>query len=156
MVQKYNIWFNLQNFYDFFYSFMNRIFAKYLLILLFNTINELVMYSFGKKLKECREAKSLSQSQLAKLLNTNHSIIGKYERDEVKPTVDVIKRLAEELGTTAGFLLGESEDMNLLKDPSMLIRLNELEKMNDEDKSHILHVLDGFIKSVRFKNIAAL
>ncbi|MFY0256269.1 multiprotein-bridging factor 1 family protein [Chitinophaga sp. 30R24] len=48
------------------------------------------MNSFGKKLRECREAKELSQSDLAKLLNTNHSIIGKYERDEVKPTIDVV------------------------------------------------------------------
>jgi len=38
----------------------------------------------------------------------------------------------------------------------MLKRLNEIEKMDTEDKSHILHVLDGFIKSVKLKNIAAL
>ena len=38
----------------------------------------------------------------------------------------------------------------------MLKRLNEIEKMDNEDKSHILHVLDGFIKSVKLKNIAAL
>ncbi|WP_083730570.1 helix-turn-helix transcriptional regulator [[Flexibacter] sp. ATCC 35208] len=57
------------------------------------------MSSFGKKLRECREAKDLSHSELAKLLNTNHSIIGKYERDEVKPTIDVVKRLADELDT---------------------------------------------------------
>lgn len=114
------------------------------------------MYSFGKKLRECREAKSLSQSQLAKLLNTNHSIIGKYERDEVKPTVDVIKKLAEELNTTAGFLLGETDDINILKDPVMLKRLNDIENMDSEDKKHILYVLDSFIKAAKIKNIAAL
>lgn len=113
------------------------------------------MYSFGKKLKECREAKGLSQSQLAKILNTNHSIIGKYERDEVKPTVDVIKNLAEALDTTAGFLMGESSDMNVLKDPAMLKRLNELDKMDSEDKTHITKVIDAFIKSIKLKDIAA-
>jgi len=44
---------------------------------------------------------------------------------------------------------------HLLKDPAMLKRLNEIEKMDSEDKNHILHVLDGFIKSVKLKNIAA-
>jgi hypothetical protein len=35
-------------------------------------------------------------------------------------------------------------------------RLNEIEKMDNEDKGSILKVLDGFIKSVKLKNIAAL
>lgn len=35
-------------------------------------------------------------------------------------------------------------------------RFNEIEKMDNEDKGSILKVLDGFIKSVRLKNIAAL
>jgi hypothetical protein len=44
----------------------------------------------------------------------------------------------------------------LLKDPAMLKRIDEIGKMEKEDKSHILHVLDGFIKSVKLKNIAAM
>jgi hypothetical protein len=48
------------------------------------------------------------------------------------------------------------EDRDLLKDPAMLKRLNEIEKMDKDDKTHILHVLDGFIKSVKLKNIAAM
>ena len=71
------------------------------------------MTSFGKKLRECRDAKGLSQSELAKILNTNHSIIGKYERDEVKPSIDVVKNLADELETTVGFLLGETTQTNI-------------------------------------------
>lgn len=86
----------------------------------------------------------------------HHSIIGRYEREEAKPTIDVVKRLANILDTTVGYLLGESEDRNLLKDPAMLKRLNEIEKMDKDDKTHILYVLDGFIKSVKLKNIAAL
>jgi len=34
--------------------------------------------------------------------------------------------------------------------------LNEIEKMDDTDKGHILSVVDGFIKSIKLKNIAAL
>jgi ribosome-binding protein aMBF1 (putative translation factor) len=53
------------------------------------------MDSFGKKLREAREVKGYSQAELARQISSHHSIIGKYERDEVKPTVDVIKKLAE-------------------------------------------------------------
>jgi hypothetical protein len=52
--------------------------------------------------------------------------------------------------------LGETEKADLFKDPVMLNRLSEIDQMDKESKSHILHVLDGFIKSVKLKNIAAL
>ena len=107
------------------------------------------MISFGKKLRECREAKGLSQSELAKLLNTNHSIIGKYERDEVKPTIDVVKRLADELVTTVGFLLGETKQVNLLKDPTMLKRLNDIDALPDDDKKCIFYTLDGLLRDAK-------
>lgn len=114
------------------------------------------MDTFGKKLKQCREAKGFSQAKLAKEVSLHHSIIGRYEREEAKPTIDVVVRLAKILDTTVGYLLGETAEKDLLKDPAMLKRLNEIEKMETEDKTHILHVLDGFIKSVKLKNIAAL
>ncbi len=114
------------------------------------------MDTFGKKLRECREAKKLSQNELAKLIEAHHSIIGKYERDEVKPSIVVVKKIANILDTTVGYLLGESQDKNLLKDPTMLKRLNEISSFNDYDKEHILYTIDGLIKSVKIKNIAAL
>ena len=114
------------------------------------------MDTFGKKLRECREAKKLSQNELAKLIEAHHSIIGKYERDEVKPSIDVVKKIANILDTTVGYLLGESQDKNILKDPTMLSRLNEISALDDYDREHILYTIDGLIKSVKIKNIAAL
>lgn len=105
--------------------------------------------SFGKKLKECRNDKGFSQSELAKLLSTNHSIIGKYERDEVNPTIEAVKKIANALETTVGFLLGESDDKNLLKDPTMLDRLNDIHALNSDDKSYILKALDAMIRDAK-------
>lgn len=113
------------------------------------------MLSFGKKLTECRKRKGLTQQELAKQLKTVHTVIGRYERDEMTPSIEVVKKLANFLDTTVGYLLAETEQENIFKDPDMLKRLNEIEKMNDTDKSHILSVIDGFIKSVKIKNIAA-
>ena len=114
------------------------------------------MDTFGKKLKECREAKGLSQAKFAKEVGLHHSIIGRYEREEAKPTIDVVKRMAVALDTTVGYLLSETADRDLLKDPAMLKRLNEISGFTDEDKNHILYTLDAMIKSVKLKNIAAL
>ena len=106
------------------------------------------MNSFGKKLAECRKTKGFSQSELARLLNTNHSIIGKYERDEVKPTIDVVKKLADSLDTTAGYLLGETMDANLLKDPVMMKRFNEINTLPEEDKNCVYSLMDAYLASI--------
>jgi len=111
------------------------------------------MDTFGKKLREGREAKGFSQAELARQIKSHHSIVGKYERDEVKPTIDVVKKLADALDTTVGYLLGESEDRELLKDPSMLKRLNDIAKFPEEDKACILYALDAMINNVKLKAI---
>ena len=90
---------------------------------------------------------------LAKNIQSHHSIIGKYERNEVKPTIDVVKKLAEVLDTTVGYLLGESEDRELLKDPSMLRRLNDIAKFPEQDITCILYALDAMINNVKLKAI---
>jgi len=78
------------------------------------------MDTFGKKLAECRKAKNLSQKELAKIFNTSHTTIGKYERDEMTPSIDAAKKLANILDTTVGYLLGETEQDDLFKDKKCL------------------------------------
>jgi transcriptional regulator with XRE-family HTH domain len=109
------------------------------------------MTTFGKKLRECREAKSLSQRDLAKLLNTSYSVIGKYERDEMLPSIKAAQSMATLIDTTVGYLLGETEQTNVLKDPSMLQRLNYISGLSDDDKHCILYTLDGLLQNVRTK-----
>lgn len=107
------------------------------------------MASFGKKLRECREDKGLSQQELAKILKTSHSVIGRYERDEMSPSIDAVKKLAQVLDTTVGYLLGEAKEEKILKDTAMLKRLNDISALPDKDKEHILYTIDGLIKSAK-------
>ena len=89
------------------------------------------------------------QGELAKKIGTSTHIVGKYERDEVKPTIDVIKRLAENLSTTAGFLLGETMDSDLFKDPVMLKRMADIESLPEKDKECLLLTVDNFIRATK-------
>lgn len=102
------------------------------------------MDTFGKKLRECREAKNLSQKDLATLLNTSYSVIGKYERDEMIPSIEVAKNIAKILDSTVGYILGETEQVNIFNDTTMLNRFNDIEKLDPENKKHLLSVVDGF------------
>ena len=111
------------------------------------------MSTFGKKLRECRELKGLSQNAFAKQLGIHHSIIGKYERNEVKPTVDVVKNMANTLETTVGYLLGETQNQNVLRDQDMLKRLNDIANFSKDEKEHILFAIDAMITKVKLKSI---
>ncbi len=113
------------------------------------------MQSFGKKLRECREVKKISQNELAKLIEAHHSIIGKYERDEVKPSIDVVVKIANTLNTTVGYLLGETEDNNALQDPKMLKRLNEINNLPNKEKEALLLTIDAFLRDFKTKQAFA-
>ena len=113
------------------------------------------MATFGKKIAELRKDKKISQGELAKMLTTSTSVIGRYERDEMTPSIEVAKKIANLLNTTVGYLLGETEDDALFKNPEMLKRLKELNDLPEADKDHILYTLDGLLQNVRAKKAFA-
>lgn len=79
----------------------------------------------------------------------HHSIIGRYERGEAKPTIDVISKAAAALNTTVSYLLGENEDATLFQDPSMLQRFKDILNLPEEDKSALLKNVDAFLRDAK-------
>lgn len=61
---------------------------------------------YGQRLKYLRQEKGWTQSQLAKELSTTASTIGKYEREELQPNIDVIMTLCKIFEVSADYLLG--------------------------------------------------
>lgn len=111
------------------------------------------MSSFGKKLAECRKAKNLSQKELAEIFQTSHTTIGKYERDEMTPSIEAAKKLALILDTSVGYLLGETEQDNLFKDKKMLQRLQDITNLPEKEKESLLTTIDHFIRSSKISVI---
>lgn len=113
------------------------------------------MISFGKKLRERREAKGYSQSKLAQEAGLHHSIIGRYERDEAKPTIDIVRNIDKVLDATVGYLLGEIEDTELFKDSTMSERLKQLSHLPQRDKDCILYTIESLLQNVKAKQVFA-
>ena len=111
------------------------------------------MDSFGQKLALLRKEKKLSQTELAKNLNTSISVISRYERDEMTPSIDAAKRLAAILDTTVGYLLGETENADIFKNPDMLERFKDILSFSKDQQEHIFFALDAMIKSVKLDKI---
>lgn len=61
---------------------------------------------YGQRIKEIRQEKGLTQAQLAEMLTTTQSTIGKYEREEIQLTVDTIIKICKVFEVSADYLLG--------------------------------------------------
>lgn len=113
------------------------------------------MSDFGKRLAECRKAKNLSQKELAKLLETSHSVIGKYERNEMTPSVEAAKKIARLLDTTVGYLLDEIEHSSLFKDTKMLQRFIDISNLSEDERQHVLFNIDAVLRDAKARKTYA-
>ena len=118
----------------------------------FDTFVVLLLYSismsFGSRLLEARKRKGLSQDDLAKHLGTKGPAIGRYERDEMKPSIEVAAKMADYLDVSLDFLVGAADQQ---LDKSTMNRILELQKLPEEDKTHIFYTLDNLIKAAKLK-----
>ena len=104
---------------------------------------------FGSKITLVRKQKKLSQSELGKLANVSGDIVGKYERNEMKPSIDTAHRLANALNVTLDYLVGDS-DM-VLFDKDITKRMEAIINMESEDKKALFKILDAYIRDTNAK-----
>lgn len=83
------------------------------------------------------------------LFNTSLTTIGKYERDEMTPSIDVAKNISNHLNTAVGYLLGDTYIADLFKDPKMLQRFQDISVLPEKEKECLLTTVDHFIKSAK-------
>ena len=104
---------------------------------------------FGQRLAERRRAAGLSQQELADRFGTSPSTIGKYERGQMKPSIEAAAGLARALETTVGYLLGEVPADGPLSDPGMMRRLNDIDALPARERETLLATVDHFIRGVK-------
>lgn len=97
---------------------------------------------FGERLSELRKQKKLSQDDLAKKIGVHAPVIGRYERSEVKPSIEVAVNIADALNVSLDYLVGSTD---LMLDKSILSRIQNIQQLNDEDKGHLFALMDAFL-----------
>ena len=85
----------------------------------------------------------MSQEELAKVLGTKGPAIGRYERDEMKPSIEAAAKMAQILNVSLDWLVGHT-DLEL--DKKMIQRIQQVTKMEAKDREHVFARLDAFIK----------
>lgn len=62
--------------------------------------------SFGKRLRQLRLDKEITQLQLSGILDTAKSNISKYEADTIEPNISMLRKLGEYFNVSVDYLLG--------------------------------------------------
>ncbi len=103
--------------------------------------------NIGNKISDLRKEKGLSRDALGKLVGTSGAVIGRYERQEITPSIAVAKKMADALDVSLDYLTGGTSTM--VKDKKMLYRLELLQKVSQKERDTILHVLDSLLQTAQ-------
>lgn len=105
--------------------------------------------AFGHRLLSLRKERGWSQPQLGKQVGTSGAIIGRYERGEITPSIDVARKLADAFGVTLDFLVGDKGVPNILYDQTMLVRWQEIDALDASERDRILSVMDSLVRDAK-------
>ena len=104
---------------------------------------------FPRRLLELRKARNWSQPELAAKVDTSGTIIGRYERGLITPSIDVARKLAHAFGVTVDYLVGGVGPANALQDKATITRWDALTKLPREDRERIVYVLESLIREAQ-------
>lgn len=105
----------------------------------------------GKKIKELREIKQITQEELAKYLGVAPQTVYKYEKEINEPDLKTTSKIAEYFNVTTDYLLGRTDNLDMLNEPIQIAASMkdglDISDMDDDEKKFI----NDFVKMVRNK-----
>jgi transcriptional regulator with XRE-family HTH domain len=109
--------------------------------------------NIGHKITELRKQKDLSQTEFAKQVGVSREMIGRYERDEVMPSIEVAKKIADALDVSLDYLAGEAQKSAVDKQTLKLI--HDIEDLEPAIKDKLLYLANAVIRDAKTKKAYA-
>lgn len=103
----------------------------------------------SKIISDLRKQKDWNQTELAANSGVSREMIGKYERGEAVPSIDAAKKIADAFGVSMDYLVGEG--INASFDKKSLMRLQDIENLDNDVKDKLYFVIDNVIQNYKAK-----
>ena len=107
----------------------------------------------GKIIARLREDKGWSQTDLADTSSVSRVMIGKYERGEAIPSIEVAKKIADAFGVSLDYLIGEGQLSSY--DKEVLKRIEDIEHLDQETRKNLFFLIDNVIQNFKTKQAFA-
>lgn len=102
---------------------------------------------FGTRLTTIRKERKISQSDLALKAGIHNNVLGRYEREETQPSIEMAAKLAEVLKVSLDYLVLGKTDVTV--DQALLEKVLSIQQLPTEDREHILYSIDGLIQHAK-------
>lgn len=99
---------------------------------------------------QLRKQQGISQTDLAKQLGIHKNVLGRYERNEVLPSIEIARKIADILDVSLDYLTGK---VDVEMDKSIQKRILEVSKFEAQDRDHIFSVIDAFVAKRKIQSI---
>jgi transcriptional regulator with XRE-family HTH domain len=113
---------------------------------------EVIKLSFGKRLKEARTAKKLTQVEVADKLGIDDTTISKYENDKSEPDNETLTKLLDLYEVNFDYIHGrELKGSTSIEETEMERMKREIREIvsrakTEEDVKSVLHVIKKALK----------
>lgn len=98
----------------------------------------------GKKLKELKEVKRMTQEDIAAALGVSVYTVQKWEQDKADPNTGTLIKLADLLDTTIDYMLGLTEK----KTGKEFLLVENFNKLDEDKQVEVLRYME-FLKKMR-------
>lgn len=101
---------------------------------------------FAKRLADVRKEKGFSQGELAGKLGIHANVLGRYERGEANPSIEMAARIADVLDISLDYLVGKNDQE---VDQGIVDQVLTIQKLPEEDRHCILYALEGLVRNAK-------
>jgi transcriptional regulator with XRE-family HTH domain len=122
---------------------MDRFVAKYISFM-----------KLSNAVKKVREAKGMTQKEVASVLKMDASQYSRIENGKNDPSFTVVTKIAKALGVTVAELVQADEIFTETHshDKTIMEKLRLLDSLEEKDKQSLYHIIDTFVTKKKLKD----
>lgn len=109
--------------------------------------------SVGERIAYYRRIKDWKQKDLAETLGVYPAHLSKWEKGHLKPSSDVLAKVAEALEITVDELTADQPAAIELQDPQLLRSFQKAQHLPQEDKAIIVRMIDALTTKQRMEQV---
>ncbi len=107
----------------------------------------------GRIIAQLRQDKAWSQNDLARQADISHVMVGKYERGDAIPSLEVAKKIADAFEVSLDYLVGEGQNASF--DKKTLKRIQDLELLEESKRKTLFDLIDTYIRDAKTRQAYA-
>jgi len=111
------------------------------------------MSNISNKMLDLRRAKKLSQNELGKMVGVSREMIGKYERGDVSPSLEIALSIAKALNVSLDYLVGQGANASF--DTKVLKLIKDIEQLSPDLKDKLLFLANAIIRDAKARQAYA-